>query len=311
MSASEPSADAPTDGQPVGASAQPPLLLWGAMLAIGLAWGASGPLSKIAVSTGNHPVGVAFWTSVIGAILLTTALLARGGRLPLNAASLRFFLICGFLGTALPNSLSYEGFRHLPVGIVLMVVALTPMATLAMAWLLGLERPTRTRVLGVGLGLVAMAMLLLPDSSLPEPGQSFWTLLMGIVALSYAAENVYIARSKPEGFDALTVMAGLFCGAVVLLGPTMLALDAFFPLWPLGAAEQALIGAALFHIGAYFGFVWLIGRGGPVFASQVGYVVTGSGVLLGILIFGETHGPWVWAALCVLFLGLALVKPQR
>jgi drug/metabolite transporter (DMT)-like permease len=64
-------------------------------------------------------------------------------------------------------------------------------------------------------------------------------------------------------------------------------------------------------MGAYFGFIWLIGQAGPVFASQVGYVVTGSGVVLGMIVYGERHSPWIWAALALMFAGLALVKPRR
>jgi drug/metabolite transporter (DMT)-like permease len=64
-------------------------------------------------------------------------------------------------------------------------------------------------------------------------------------------------------------------------------------------------------MGAYFGFIWLIGHAGPVFASQVGYVVTASGVLLGMAIYDERHSAWVWAALALMFAGLALVKPRQ
>ena len=48
-----------------------------------------------------------------------------------------------------------------------------------------------------------------------------------------------------------------------------------------------------------------------MFASQIAYVVTGSGVALGMLIYDERHSPWVWAALALMFAGLALVRPKR
>ena len=38
--------------------------------------------------------------------------------------------------------------------------------------------------------------------------------------------------------------------------------------------------------------------------QMAGYVVTGSGVVLGMIFYGERHSPWIWAA-------LALVKPRR
>ena len=48
-----------------------------------------------------------------------------------------------------------------------------------------------------------------------------------------------------------------------------------------------------------------------MFASQVAYVVTGSGVALGMLIYDERHSPWVWAALALMFAALALIRPKR
>ena len=47
-----------------------------------------------------------------------------------------------------------------------------------------------------------------------------------------------------------------------------------------------------------------------MFAAQTAYVVTLSGVLWGIVIFGEQHSPWIWGALAVMLIGLALVTPR-
>ena len=50
---------------------------------------------------------------------------------------------------------------------------------------------------------------------------------------------------------------------------------------------------------------------GPVFASQVGYIVTATGVLLGMAFYDERHSIWVWAALALMMVGLSLVKPEE
>jgi drug/metabolite transporter (DMT)-like permease len=281
------------------------------LFVIGVAWGATGPLSKLAVSTGNHPVGVAFWGTVIGASVLTVGLLLSGKRLPLGRRNLVFFLICGFLGTALPNSLSYMAYEHLPVGVMAICIALGPMATLLIALPLGIEQPDHRRLIGLGLGAVAVLLIVLPESGLPEPDQAAWVALPVIVSLAYATENVYIATARPPGLDTLTIMCGLTWGALILLTPVLVASDAWFDITRLGPPEQAIIANSALHIGAYFCFIWLIGQAGPVFASQVGYVVTSSGVILGIIIYGERHSSWVWLALVLMFAGLILVNPKR
>ncbi len=61
---------------------------------------------------------------------------------------------------------------------------------------------------------------------------------------------------------------------------------------------------------AYTGNVWLVGRAGPVFSSQIAYVVTLSGVGLSILILGEAYSATVWLALGLMIGALALVTPQ-
>jgi drug/metabolite transporter (DMT)-like permease len=288
-----------------------PALPWIVLVLIGLAWGSTGPLAKLAVSTGNHPIGVTFWNTVIGATVLTAALRATGRRLPMDRRHLVFFAVCGLLGTALPNTLSYTAYRHLPVGVMVTVISLVPMATLLLALPLGIERAEPRRLAGLALGTAALMMIALPETSLPDPDKAVWVALPVIITLSYAAENIYIAAARPPGCDTLTVMCGLTWGALIMLAPLMPAAGAWVDITRLGPPEQAILAISALHILAYFGFVWLIGQTGPVFAAQVAYVVTGWGVVLGMAVHGERHSPWVWGALGLMFAGLALVKPRR
>ena len=45
---------------------------------------------------------------------------------------------------------------------------------------------------------------------------------------------------------------------------------------------------------AYVLYFQIIRMAGPVYLSQVGYLVVSIGVLAGMLIFGERHSLWVW-----------------
>jgi drug/metabolite transporter (DMT)-like permease len=60
----------------------------------------------------------------------------------------------------------------------------------------------------------------------------------------------------------------------------------------------------------YSAYVWLVGRAGSVFAAQVSYLVTGFGVLWSMALLGERYSGYVWAALALMFAGLALVQPR-
>ena len=65
------------------------------------------------------------------------------------------------------------------------------------------------------------------------------------------------------------------------------------------------------NIAGYLMFLELIVIAGPLFAAQTGYFVTASGVVFGIIIFGEQHSAWIWIALGVIFAGVALVNPRQ
>jgi drug/metabolite transporter (DMT)-like permease len=57
-------------------------------------------------------------------------------------------------------------------------------------------------------------------------------------------------------------------------------------------------------------FVKLIKNHGPVFASQVNYIVTISGVAWGFIIFSESHSSQFWFALGLILCGLFCVRPN-
>ena len=285
------------------------LTAWIVLFLCGISWGVTGPLSKLAVSTGHHPVAITFWSVLIAAIFFSIVLFVRRERPRLSRFAVFFFLGCGFLGTAFPNSLSYEAYRHLPVGVNVMILSLVPMATLLIALPFGVEKLDMRRALGLGLGVVAVALITVPSTSLPSPEIAIYVALPVLVAVSYAAENIWIARLQPKSMSTLMVMWGLSVGGVVLLAPVTFGLGVLFDISAMGPAEMAVIASSIVHICAYFGFVWMIKRSGPVFASQVGYIVTATGVLLGMAFFDERHSAWVWAALALMMIGLSLVKP--
>jgi drug/metabolite transporter (DMT)-like permease len=284
--------------------------LWLGLFMVSGGLALTGPLTKLAVSTGHHPLGLTLWTTLIGLVVITAWRVLKRRRLPLSRRHVVFFLTCGFLGTAFPNSLSFEAYNHLSVGVNVIIISLVPMATMLLAVLWRVERPDRRRLLGLGLGIGAVALIAIPETSLPDRTQVIWIALPVMIALSYAAENVFIATSRPEDCDALAVMCGLYWGAAALLLPTVTATGTWVDIRPLDTPELALFAVAALHLGAYFGFIWLIEHAGPVFAAQVSYIVTGGGVLLGMILFDERHSTWVWLALATMLVGLFLVKPK-
>ena len=287
------------------------LRLAGVLLACGIAWGMTIPLTKIAVSTGHEPLGLIFWQLAVGTLALGAIAIVRRVRLPLGRRTLGYFLVIGVLGTIFPNTFTYLSVSHLPAGVLAIVIATVPMFALAIATAMRLERLEPLRALGVVLGAVAVALLLGPEASLPEPEKAVFVVVALIAPACYGAEANYIAVRAPPEVDAISTLLGASALGTLIAWPLAVGTGSWVDLsgrW--GDAEWALLAASPCHVTAYTVYVWLVGAAGAVFAAQVSYVVTVSAVLLSALLLAERYSSWVWLALVVMIAGLALVQPR-
>lgn len=285
-------------------------ILWAAMLLVGVSWGATTPLGKIAVSTGLHPIGITVWQTLIMAVTLTILVLVTGRRLPLTRNYLLLFLLLGLLGTALPHPLGYFAARHLPASVISIVLAAIPLATLMIATLFGIDHPTPRRLFGLLLGFLAIALIVVPEGSLPDPELLVWIVLPILAVVSYAAENVCIDKIRLPQLNPLVTLCGLSWGAFFLTVPFLVLPRVWIDPFPLDDARLATLVLTGLHLSAYFGLIWLIEKAGAVFATQVSYVVTVSGVLIAIVFLGETASPMIGLATVLMLVGLAFVRPR-
>lgn len=282
-----------------------------ALLTIGLIWGSTIPLTKIAVSSGHQPLGLIFWQLLFSSSVLAAITAVRGVKPPLHRRTLFYFLVIGLIGTILPNSFSYLAAAQLPAGVMAIIIASVPMFSLAIANTLRIERFSLIRSAGVLLGAAAVAILILPETSLPQPEKAIFVLVALIAPFCYGAEGNYIAARAPREVDAVTTLLGASVLGVFIAAPLALATGTWVDLFsPWQAPEWALLFSSLFHIAAYSGYIWLVGLAGPVFSSQVSYVVTLAGVFLSALALNESYSGWVWMALVLMLAGLAMVQPR-
>ena len=286
-------------------------LPWIILLFLGTVWGLSFSLARIATLAGGTPFGISFWQCIVCGLMLLAFTHARGRPLPVSRRHLKIYVIVALLGAALPNSLFYFAAPHVQAGVLSITVALIPIITYGIAMMIGTERLSALRVSGVVLGGAAIALLVLPESSLPSRAAIPWVLLACLSAVCYAAENIYLSRPALADIGPVRTAAGMnILAAVILLPVTLVSGQMFLPAVPLGTLEWTILALALITAVAYTLFISVINIAGPVFASQTGYLVTLGGVVWGMVLFGETHSPWVWASVVTMILGLALVTPR-
>jgi len=279
---------------------------------MGVAWGSTVILIKVIAAGGGHPFGIAMWTSVLGAGFLLVFSAVRRRPISLRRDLLWLYAVCGLLGVVIPAIAFYFAAPHLPAGVLSITVTVGPILTFLFSAFFGLERFASLRILGVVFGVLAVALLIVPETSLPDRSAMPWVLLACVPGLCYALENMFLTFRLPDGVSPVMITCGSFMVSSLVLMVVVAASDSFLPLaWPWGAVEWSIAGMAAINAVCYGLFIYLIPYAGAVFATQVAYVVTISGVAWGIVIFDEQHSVWVWLSLACILTGLTLIRPRR
>ena len=285
--------------------------LFAVLLFLGVGWGITIPLGKIAVSEGYRHFGLIFWQQAIAIVILGGFCLIRRQGLPLGWVQVRLYLVIAMVGTVLPNSASYTAAIHLPAGVISILMSLIPMLAFPIALAFGNERFAWRRFAGLALGLLGVLILVAPEASLPDRAMVAFVPFALAAAALYGLEGNIVARWGTYGLDAVQVLLGAsVVGALIVLPLALISGQFIDPRPPYGLPDGALVLSACVHAVVYTTYVWLVGRAGAVFAVQVSYIVTAAGVGWAMILLGERYSGWIWLALLVLLAGLALVQPR-
>lgn len=285
----------------------------GLLLLLGSIWGLTPSVSKVAIGGGVQPFAYGFWLALLPGLLLVFVNRLRGKSMDFaNPRRLLFYLVSGTLGVALPNLNFYLVIGHIPSGVMAVIITLATLFTYGLALLLKMERFDAKRGLGLLLGFLGIAVLLLPKSSLPDPEMAPWALLAVGTPLCYSLSAIVNSRFRPKDSDSLVLASGMLLGSMVLTAPLTLVLEGLYIPGPALAARDLAMGAHLFlTCFTYWLYFALLGLAGPVYVSQLGYVVTLTGIGWGWVFFGEQLSPLVWLAVALVFAGLALVNLRQ
>ena len=287
-------------------------LPWTFLLIMGTAWGLSFSLGKIAVENGAKPFGVAQFQVMFAGIVLLFVNVIRGKSTQNMRDKLGFIFCIAMLGAAIPSVLFYYAAPHVPAGVLSITVALIPLMTYGFSIPLKLETFSVVRAVGLVFGVIAICLIALPENSLPDPATLPWIFIACISALCYAVENIILGFKSALSVGPMRLAMGMNLIAAVTLLPITILTDSYFsPSLPLKTVDYAVIGLGLITVVAYTMFVLSVALFGSVFSSQVGYIVTLTGVFWGMIIFGESPSVWIWLSLCAMIVGLALVTPRK
>jgi drug/metabolite transporter (DMT)-like permease len=276
------------------------------LVAGGTAYGSVFTANKIVIEAGFPFIAYTFWQIALAAlfyVILTTLLRAPP---KIKPHYLRYYVVTSCLAIVAPILMLTFGAGKLPAGVITLAVTLTPALTYIFALAVRIERLRRFSIGGVVFGFAGVALIVLPEESLPNSEMAGWMIAALLVPIAYALANVVAARSRPVDSASSTLACGLLISAAIITFPIMLIEDGFYGFWRAPpAALWGLVWAAAVQALAYYNMFEIIRRAGPVFVSQVSYVIVITGFLWALVLFDENLSLWIWAAFGMMILGLA------
>jgi drug/metabolite transporter (DMT)-like permease len=273
-------------------------------LLVVLLWGGAYGITEIAL-VAFSPGQVAMCRALIGAACLAAILVAGGGGLPRlgMAGWSRIAVLAGLTTIAAVSATTAQ--CRMPSAIVAVLCAMTPLFAAVFCQLRRVPTPA-IRWVGVGLGVVGVAVLLSPSGDIDGIGVVLALTAAACFALSGALAAVFFPGSTHSG-SQLT-MAQLLCSGLLLVPVTPVTGLSLSPSGPLAAVLilgvlTAAVGNVLF---------WRVLRlAGPVIAATTYQTVPLVAVIVGIVVLGEPFGvgEFVGTALILTGLALQLVAP--
>jgi drug/metabolite transporter (DMT)-like permease len=293
-------------------SAAAPWRIWTALGLVYVLWGSTYLGIRYVVES-LPPLLSAGWRFGLAALLLGSWLALRRGRAAfaatgrqlLHAAVIGLLLLTGGNGLVV---LAEE--RELPSGLAALLVAAVPLWVVLLRALTG-DRPAPRTLLGVGLGFVGVAVLLLPGAR-PEGVALLPAAMVVLGSLLWSLGSFGATRVLLPADPLLTTVVQMVGGAV---GLTLIGLlSGESPSVEGATAVSWLAWAYLVVFGsivAFTAYSWLLGVAPVSQVSTYAYVNPVVAVLLGAVIAGESVGTATLVGGAVTVLAVAVVVSEE
>ena len=274
---------------------------WALFVAMSALWGLPYLLIKVAVAE-LDPTVLVFVRLAMAAVVLAPLAIATGSLSNVRARWRRLVLIA-LGGIVAPFLLIAYGEQHITSSLAALLVASDPLFVVLIALPLDAsERPNGTRLAGLLIGFVGVAILL----GVNVGGDAMGALGAGMVLLAavcYAMSALLVKglRGVPL-LGSVTVTLGI--AAIVLAPPALLSLPSSMP-GPAVTASVLVLGLISTAL-AYVLYFSLIAETGATRASIITYINPAVAVVLGAVVLAEPLTVGSILGLGLIVLGCAL-----
>lgn len=297
---------------------RPAPLAWALLITLGMIWGCSFLLTKIAVADVPPLTLVALRLTLAAALIAAYTRAVTGAAPKIGGATGRrlapYALGAALVGNIIPFTLIAWAQLHIPSALTGLLMAPMPLFALALShFLIAGEAMTGRKLLGFLIGLGGLVVLIGPDAVSQLGRGDFLTLLAQFAtlcaALGYAVSAIILKRAPAPDPMGVSVMILSFAAMATL--PTALLIEG----WALSTAAWNAIAAAIaLGIGATaIGQILLmkiLTMTGPPFLSLVNYQVPLWAVVFGVTLMGENLPPTFWPALVMILAGVAIAQTR-
>ena len=283
------------------------------LLMIGSLWGFFFVLIKNTVTDGIHPTAYVFWFCLGSGTVVFLIGLSRGSRPPMTKRHLAYYFRAAALRFTFANMILYAAQGKLPVGIMAVIMAFTPIFTHLVSLITRIEELAWIRLLGIFLGFVGVLIIVIPKASLPDPLLAGWVLIGFCTPLMHGLAYVFLSDSnRPPNIDSLQLAGGTLLAAALMALPISLALGEFHMLAPpFTSGELSMMLHFLLAGLNFYGIFELIRIAGPTYMSQSSFLSVVFGVFFGVVLLGEQHSLFVWVAIALILGGITLVNYRQ
>ncbi len=257
------------------------------LLLLAAVWGASYLFIKVAVDEIEPAPMMAARTLLAAAVLFGYLVTRMGAGRAVSElrASWRHALVLGFLNAAIPFWLIAWGEKHIDSGLAAVIQASVPLFNaLLVLRFLPHERLSRTRALGLAIGIVGVAVV---TGIHPNGGGLAVVGTLAIVAssLSYAGAGVYGQRAVSGTAGPVLATGSMLVGGLILLPFALFQLPSAAPGWEATGSVLALslLGTAFAQLILFR----MLALHGSARLSLVTYLMPGFALFYGAILLDE------------------------
>src|ERR1700688_3584716 len=281
-----------------------------AFVAIYVIWGSTYLAIRYAVETIPPLVAAGIRHSIAGGIMLAWAWM-RGFRPPRQQWAAGFVL--GFFFFLIGHGTLHWAEQYVGSGLAALLIATEPMFILVLGWMMGQQKISVLSALGLGLGVVGVAML--TGAELTVKGSSLWGLLAVLLgSLSWSLGVVVSPRLKlPSDALGRTALPTL-CGALMLLIAAGIKGEFQQTHWASITLRSVFGLGYLITFGsvvAFTAYTWLLQRVPPALVATHTYANPVVAVILGWLLAHEPLSLRVMAASAAILGAIVLIRRGR